>query len=244
MDGADATSAATATTTATTTIPEVTTRAASRFVARVFLWMGAGLVVSAATAAYVGTNDRLYEQLWLNGGALRWAVLFAPIAIILLLGFMMQRLSLVSMAALYLAFTFTQGLSLAFIFQAYSDAAIAQAFGAASAAFIGAGAIGFVTKRDLSRLRMVLLVGLIGLLAASLVNLFWASSTLYWLVTYGGVLLFTALTAYDVWWAKKIGEGVEEGETKQKLALWGAISLYLDFVNLMLFFLRIFGGRG
>jgi hypothetical protein len=225
-------------------LPAASAEATSRFVARVFGWMGAGLVVSAATAAYVGTDDALYDQLWVDGGALRWVVLLAPLGLILLMGFLMQRLSVVSMAALYLAFTFTQGLTLAFVFQQYSDAAIAQAFGAASAAFIGASAVGFVTKRDLSRLGMVLLVGLIGLLAASVINLFWASSTLYWVVTYGGVLLFTLLTAYDVWWVKKIGSEVEEGATKQKLALWGAVSLYLDFVNLMLFFLRIFGGRG
>jgi len=103
--------------------------------------------------------------------------------------------------------------------------------------------VGFVTKRDLSRLGMVLLVGLIGLVAASIVNVFWASSPLYWAVTYGGVVLFTLLTAYDVWWVKKVGAEVEEGASKQKLAVMGAISLYLDFVNLMLFFLRIFGGR-
>lgn len=224
-------------------LPVAGAEAASRFIARVFLWMGAGLVVSAVTAAYVGTNDALYEQLWLEGGPLRWVVLFAPIGIILLMGFLMQRLSLLSMAALYLAFTFTQGLSLAFVFQAYSGAEIAQAFGAASVAFVGAGVVGYVTKRDLSRLRMVLLVGLIGLIAGSVINIFWASSTLYWVVTYGGVVLFTLLTAYDVWWVKKIGSEVEEGAAKQKLALWGAVSLYLDFVNLMLFFLRIFGGR-
>jgi FtsH-binding integral membrane protein len=218
-------------------------RAESRFVSRVFLWMGAGLVLSAATAAWVGTNDRLYEQLWLSGGALRWIVLFAPIGIILLLSFAMARLSYASVVALYGAFAFTQGLTLSFIFQAYSDAAIAQAFGAASVAFIGAGAVGYVTKRDLGRLRMVLLLGLVGLIAASLVNLLWASSALYWGVTYAGVALFTLLTAYDVWWVKRVGSEIEAGETKDKVAIFGAIALYLDFVNLLLFFLRIFGGR-
>ena len=216
----------------------------SRFVSRVFLWMGGGLVVSAVTAAYVGTNDELYEQLWQSGGALRWIVLLAPLGILLVLSFGFQRLSFASVIALYAAFTFTQGLVLAFVFQQYSSASIAQAFGASSAAFIGAGAVGFVTKRDLSRLGMVLLVGLLGLIAASVVNLFWASSTLYWAVTYGGVILFTLLTAYDVWLVKKIGAEVPEGESKQKLAVMGAVGLYLDFVNLMLFFLRIFGGRG
>ncbi len=215
----------------------------STFVARVFLWMGGGLVVSAITAAYVGTNDELYEQLWLSGGVLRWIVLLAPLGILLVLSFGLHKLSLASVAVLYAAFTFTQGLTLSFIFQQYSSASIAQAFGASSAAFIGAGAVGFTTKRDLSRMGMVLLVGLIGLIAATIVNLFWASSGLYWAITYGGVVLFTLLTAYDVWWVKKIGAEVEEGESKQKLAVMGAISLYLDFVNLMLFFLRIFGGR-
>lgn len=220
-----------------------TAEGTTAFVSRVFLWMGGGLIVSALTAAYVGTNDELYSQLWLEGGALRWIVLFAPLAIILGLSFALDRLSFASVATLYFAFTFLQGLTLAFVFQAYSSSSIAQAFGASSAAFIGAGTVGYVTKRDLGRLRMVLLVGLIGLIAASIVNVFWASSGLYWAVTYGGVILFTLLTAYDVWWVKKIGAEMPEGESKRKLALMGAISLYLDFVNLMLFFLRIFGGR-
>jgi len=231
------------TTAVETTVAGTTVAGTTRFVSRVFLWMGAGLVVSAITAAYVGTNDELYDQLWLSGGALRWVVLFAPLGILLVLSFGFQRLALPSVVALYAAFTFTQGLTLAFVFQYYSSASIAQAFGASSAAFLGAGAVGFVTKRDLSRLGMVLLVGLIGLVAASIVNVFWASSPLYWAVTYGGVVLFTLLTAYDVWWVKKVGAEVEEGASKQKLAVMGAISLYLDFVNLMLFFLRIFGGR-
>jgi len=213
------------------------------FVSRVFLWMGGGLIVSALTAAYVGTNDQLYSQLWLQGGALRWVVLLTPLGILLGIQFAFLRLSLASLAALYLAFTFLQGLMLSFVFQQYSSSSIAQAFGASSAAFIGAGAVGFVTKRDLSRFRMVLLVGLIGLIAASIINIFWASSAMYWAITYGGVVLFTLLTAYDVWWVKKVGQEMPEGESKQKFAVMGAISLYLDFVNLMLFFLRIFGGR-
>ncbi|MFN8221839.1 MAG: Bax inhibitor-1/YccA family protein [Gaiellales bacterium] len=213
------------------------------FISRVFLWMGGGLVLSALTAAYVGTNDQLYEQLWLEGGALRWIVLLAPFAIILGLGFGMNRLSYASVVTLYVAFAFLQGLMLSFVFQEYSSASIAQAFGASSVAFVGAGAYGLVTKRDLGRLGMVLCMALFGLIAASIVNLFWASSALYWGVTYGGVIIFTLLTAYDVWWVKKVGEEVADGELKQKLAIWGAIALYLDFVNLMLFFLRIFGGR-
>lgn len=213
------------------------------FISRVFLWMGGGLVVSALTAAYVGTNEQLYTQLWLEGGAMRWVVLFAPLGILFALQLGFQRLSVASFATLYVAFTFLQGLMLSFVFQQYSNASIAQAFFAASAAFVGAGAVGYVTKRDLSRLRLVLLVGLVGLVAASFVNLFWASSGLYWAVTYGGVILFTLLAAYDVWWVKKLGAEMPEGASKQKAALLGAVSLYLDFVNLMLFFLRIFGGR-
>lgn len=213
------------------------------FIARVFLWMGGGLIVSALTAAYLGTNDELFAQLWEDGGLLRWVVLFAPFGIILAISFGMARLSYASIVTLYFAFTFLQGLMLSFIFQVYSSATIAQAFVASSAAFVGAGAYGFVTKRDLGRLGMVLCMALCGLIAATVVNIFWASSGLFWAVTYGGVLLFTLLTAYDVWWVKRVGEQVPEGVEKQKLAILGAVNLYLNFVNLLLFFLRIFGSR-
>jgi FtsH-binding integral membrane protein len=147
-------------------------------------------------AAYVGTNDELYNN-FVDSGFLFWAVILSPIGIILLLSFMIERLSVASAASLYILFCFLQGLALSFIFQVYTTTSVVQVFFLTSGVFAAAGAIGYVTKRDFSSMGGILMLCLLGVIGGSLVNIFWANSALYWFVTYAGLAVFIALTVYD-----------------------------------------------
>ncbi len=211
-------------------------------VARTFFWLSSGLALSGAVAAYVGTNDQLYDQ-FRDNTILFWAAMLAPIGIILLLGATMARLSVAAACSLYVLFSFLEGLALSFIFQVYTTGSIAQVFFIAAAMFGVAGTIGFVTKRDLTKLGGILMIGLVGFLIATLVNVFWASDALYWVTTYIGVGIFLGLTVYDFNLLRKQSQESLDGESQTKASLWLAIGLYLDFVNLFLLLLRIFGSR-
>lgn len=218
-------------------------RAQSSLVARTFFWLTVSLVLSGAVAAYVGTNDELYQQ-FVDNTILFWAVLLSPLAIILALGWLVDRISVVSAASLFVLFSFLEGLSLSFIFQVYTTTSVVQVFFIAAGMFAVAGVVGFVTKRDLSRFGGILFIGLVGVLGGTLVNLFWANDALYWVTTYAGVAVFLGLTIYDFNILKKQSEMPLDSEAQSKASLWLAIGLYLNFVNLMLFLLRIFGNRG
>lgn len=215
-------------------------RAQSSLVARTFFWLTVSLVLSGAVAAYVGTNDQLYQQ-FVDNTILFWAVLLSPLAIIVVLGFLMERLSVASAASLFVLFSFLEGLSLSFIFQVYTTTTIVQVFFVAAGMFAVAGVVGFVTKRDLSRFGGILFLALIGFLGGTLVNLFWANDALYWVTTYAGIAVFLGLTVYDFNILKKQSEMPLDSETQTKASLLLAIGLYLNFVNLMLLLLRIFG---
>src|SRR4051812_3933232 len=163
-------------------------RVQNTLVARTFMWLSVGLVSSGAVAAWVGLDDQRYQQ-FVDNRALYWIVLLAPIAIIMALGWGMNRLSVVSASLLYLLFSFAEGLTLSFIFQAYTTSSVAQVFFISAAMFGIAGTVGFVTKRDLSKLGGILFVALLGLILGTVVNLFWASDTLYWVTTYAGIAI-------------------------------------------------------
>jgi uncharacterized protein len=215
-------------------------QAQSALVAKTFFWLTVSLVLSGVVAAYVGTNDDLYQQ-FVDNTILFWAVLLSPLAIIVALGWLMDRLSVASAASLFVLFSFLEGLSLSFIFQVYTTTTIVQVFFIAAGMFAVAGVVGFVTKRDLSRFGGILFIGLIGVVGGTFVNLFWASDTLYWVTTYAGVAVFLGLTVYDFNILKKQSEMPLDADAQTKASLWLAIGLYLNFVNLMLFLLRIFG---
>ena len=137
------------------------------------------------------------------------------------------------------------GLTLSFIFIAYSLGSIAVTFAVTAGTFGAMAVIGTLTKKDLTSLGNLFFMALIGLIIASLVNLFWQNSILYWIVTYAGVLIFVGLTAYDAQKIKRmyLAAGTDDSETVRKIAVLGALTLYLDFINLFLYLLRIFGGR-
>jgi FtsH-binding integral membrane protein len=208
---------------------------------RVYNHMTAGLVVTGLIAWLVSNSPALLQTLYTSPA--RILVMLAPLAFVLVISFGVQRLSLGALTALFYAYSATMGLSLAFIFIVYTHAVIAQTFFITAATFLAMSLYGYTTKTDLSRFGSFLLMGLIGIIIASLVNLFFHSPGMTFAISVIGVLLFTGLTAYDT---QRIKETYSEswGEVATgKLALMGALTLYLDFINLFLMLLRLMGGN-
>ena len=209
----------------------------------VYGWMTFALALSGLCAWLVGTTPNLAKSL-LTGGTF-WVLIIAEFILVMVISSMINRMSAALATALFVAYSALNGITLGFIFLAYTKESIALTFFITAGTFAAMAVIGTVTKLDLSKLGSILFMALIGLLIASIVNIFMRSSTLYWICTYAGVLIFTGLTAYDVQNIKRLcyeteGEGFE---VRRKIAIIGALSLYLDFINLMLYLLRIFGNR-
>jgi FtsH-binding integral membrane protein len=213
------------------------------FVANVFSYMTLALVISGAAAYWFAASGNLLALLQGNS-LLMWAVMLAPIGMVLVMSFAFNRLSLTALMGLFLAYSLVNGISLSFIFLVYSMAAIAKVFFITAGLFATMAVVGYTTKTDLTNLGSILMMAVIGIVIASLVNMFLGSETMDYIISCVGVLVFTGLVAYDTQKIKRIGAGVEYGTaTSGKLALMGALSLYLDFINLFLFLLRVFGGR-
>ena len=213
----------------------------SSFMSTVFSWMFAGLVVTGAVAYYAAASE-VYLSLMQGMGF--WLVTLAPFAFLLVMNFGLQRLSVTALALCFLAFAGTMGLSLGGIFYMYSLGSLAQVFAITAGTFAIMAIAGYTTNVDLTRFGSLLFMGLIGIVLASLVNWWMKSGMLDFVISIAGVLLFTGLVAYDTQRLKRIAAGVEYGSVApMKLALLGATSLYLDFLNLFLFLLRLLGRR-
>jgi len=214
------------------------------FVANVFSYMTLALVISGAVASIFGLNNDLFLQLMAIPGMM-WILMLAPFAFILIMSFGINKLSLPVLFVLFIAFAATMGLSLSSIFIIFDLGVIFKVFLITAGLFGTMAVLGYTTKTDLTAFGGILTMALIGIVIASLVNMFLGSETMDYVISCIGVLVFTGLTAYDVQKIKRIGAGVEYGTaTAGKLALMGALTLYLDFVNLFLFLLRIFGRSG
>jgi len=216
------------------------------FISGVFTWMFLALTVTALTSWIFATNEALlslmynYESLTILG----YIVLFAPLGFVLLMGMGFQRLSASTIAILFAIYSVLMGMSLSFIFLLYSLGSIAITF-AISAGMFGIMAIaGYTTKTDLTKFGTIMFMGLIGIIIASIINFFMKSSQLDYIISFIGVLVFTGLTAWDVQKLKRIGESSIYGqENTRKLMIMGALTLYLDFINLFLFLLRFLGNK-
>ena len=217
----------------------------NRFIANVFSWMVAGLAVTALTAWYFfesGAITALYTDTGMS--ALGWLVMLAPIGFILAMNLGFQRWSAGALTLLFFAFSVVMGMSLSSIFIVYTASSLGQVFMIAASTFGVMAVVGYTTSTDLTRFGSLLGMALIGILIASLVNMWLGSSGLDFIISILGVLIFTGLIAYDTQKLKRIGMGVEYGTAPAtKLAILGATSLYLDFINLFLFLLRLFGGK-
>lgn len=221
---------------------------AKTFMASVFSWMGIALAISAVTAYVFGT-DASYLSYLLNpqsGGltGLGYAVMFAPIGFVLLMSLGFNKLSATALSGLFLVYSIIMGMSLSFIFMMYTRSSIYGVFFASAAMFGVMGLVGYTTKTDLTKMGSLLFMALIGIIVAGLINLFIHSNGLSYIISFVCVIVFTGLTAYDVQKLKNIGASTEYGaEATSKMSVLGALTLYLDFINLFLALLRLFGSR-
>jgi|ERR1035437_9413338 FtsH-binding integral membrane protein len=218
------------------------------FVASVFSWMGIALAITAIVSYIFGTNED-YMRLLINEGGrglsgFGYLVMFAPLGFVLAMSLGWQKWSSTVILILFLSYSVLMGISLSFIFLVYAHSAIYSTFGITAGMFGGMALLGYTTKTDLTKLGSLLIMAVFGMIIAMVVNMFMQSDTMSYMISFIGVIVFTGLTAYDTQKIKKIGEEVEMGtDTTAKLAMMGALNLYLDFINLFLFMLRIFGGR-
>jgi FtsH-binding integral membrane protein len=223
------------------------------FMANVFAYMFMALGISALFAYLFATNQELMGYLInsnsthtsLNG--LGYVVMLAPLGFVLLMSFGFARLSAPVLMLLFVLYSAITGISFSFILLRYTSGTILACFLSASAMFGIMAFMGYTTKQDLTKFGRILFMGLIGIIVASLINLFMGNSTLDYLISFIGVMIFTGLTAYDVQKLKNIGAGIQYANVPatdvKKASIIGALNLYLDFINLFLFLLRLFGGQ-
>ena len=208
---------------------------------RVYNYMGLGLVMTGLVAFIVGTTPALYVPIFST--PLKWFVMLAPLAFVLFFSFRMESMSASGAQALFWAFCAVMGLSLASIFLVFTGTSIARTFFIAAAMFGATSLYGYTTKRDLSQFGSFLIMGLIGVVIASLVNLFLASSALQFAISVIGIVVFVGLTAWDTQSIKEQYAENFDAESKQKLAVFGAFSLYLNFINIFQLLLNFTGQR-
>jgi len=228
-----------------------------KFFANVFLWMFVALSLSTIAAYLFGTNEQLMQYLLninpatgkVSMSIFGYIAMFAPLGLVLLMGFGLSRLSLPALIGVFVLYSVLTGVSLSFILLTYTSGSVVSCFAGAAGIFGIMAFMGYTTNIDLSKFGPILMVGVIGLVIASVINMFIQSEQFSLFMAFIGIAIFTALTAYDVQKIKRIGEGIEaSGEQvlqveSKKMAIVAALSLYLDFLNIFLFLLRIFGSR-
>ena len=212
----------------------------SGFLTKVFAWMFIGLAITGGVAAWIGSNDALLTDLTESPGILLGVVIGQLVLVIALIA-AINRLPVGLAMLMFFVYSATVGVTFSLIFELYTTESIFTAFFVTAGMFGALAIFGAVTKIDLSKVGAIAFMALIGLILATIVNIFWANETLYWITTYAGVLIFAALTAYDMQKITQLGRSGLEGEAENRASIMGALSLYLDFINLFLFLLRIFG---
>ena len=212
------------------------------YMLRVYNYMTIGLVVTGFVALLTASSPAAMNAIY--GTPLKWLVMLAPLGFVLFLSFGLHRMSFITAQAVFWAFCTTMGVSLSYIFMVYTGGSIARVFFITAGAFAGLSLFGYTTKKDLSGMGTFLMMGLIGIIIASIVNIFMASSALHFAISVIGVLVFAGLTAYDTQNIKNEYSEFHDRETAGKLAIMGSLRLYLDFINLFIMLLRLFGNRG
>ena len=211
---------------------------------KVYGLMSVGMLLTAGVAWSVGTSPAMVAAIF--GTPLKWLVMFAPLVMVFAFGALINRMSVAAAQLFFYVYAAVMGLSLSFIFAAYTQTSIAQTFLITSIAFAGLSLYGYTTKRDLSGMGTFLMMGLIGLIVASVVNIFLASSALAFAISVIGVLIFAGLTAYDTQSIKsEYIAHAQQGDADWlgKSAIMGALRLYMDFLNMFMFLLQFLGNR-
>jgi hypothetical protein len=215
------------------------------FVRSVYNWMGAGLALTGLIALYVANSPSLLRYVYANR-LIFFGLIIAELAIVFTLSARINKMRASTATSMFLLYAGLNGLTMAFVFIIYTAASIASTFFVCAATFVACSIFGWMTKRDLTSLGGFLMMGLVGIIIASVVNLFIGSNMISTIVSYVGVLVFVGLTAYDTQYIKNMAlsqpEGLAAGVLRRG-AIIGALKLYLDFINLFLMLLRIMGNR-
>jgi len=211
---------------------------------QVYGWMAGGLALTGLIAWYVSQSDALLSLVFGNQ-IVFFGLIIAELALVFGLSWGLTRMTATMATGAFLLYAALNGVTMAFIFLVYTNESIASTFLGTAGTFGAISMYGYTTKRDLTSWGTYLFMALIGLILASLVNIFLQSSAIYWITTYAGVLIFVGLTAYDTQKIKELSARIDARDTEnfQKMAIMGALRLYLDFINLFLYLLRILGKR-
>ena len=232
--------------TATVGVPRAARDAGLRsYMLSVYNYMTSGVLLTGIVALLFApyAQGAIVNQAGTGMTGLGWIITLAPLAFVMVMSFGLNRLSTGTLHLLFWAFAITMGLSMSTIFLAYTGMSIAQTFFAVAAGFAGLSLYGYTTKRDLSGMGTFLIMGVIGLLVAMVINMFLQSSTMMLLISAIGVLLFAGLTAYDTQRIKSMYAQVAGSDMMGKVVIMGALSLYLDFINMFMFLLQFMGDR-
>ena len=213
----------------------------SAFLGRVYAWMFLGLLVTAVTAFAVASSEQLVEALILNR-LVFWMLLFGQLGLVIFLSARVAKMSPVMAGTLFILYSATVGITTSVILLAYTGASIVSTFMITAGMFGALALFGTFTKRSLAGVGQFMFMGLIGLILAMVVNLFWQNDALYFVISVIGVLVFTGLTAWDAQRMKQMAVALPDGRVGSYVIV-GALSLYLDFINLFFFLLRLMGGR-
>jgi len=219
-----------------------TTALRNGVMSRVYAWMMAGLLVTAAVASFV-FNSTALSSLIFGNPLIFFGLFIVEIVAVVGLSAGINRLSPAAATAIFMGYAALNGLTLSAIFLAYTQASLTSTFFVTAGTFGAMSLYGYTTKRDLTTIGNIAIMALIGLLIASIVNIFLHSAALYWVITYAGVLIFVALTARDTQKIKHLATQVNDESSAGRIAVLGSLILYLDFINLFIFLLRIFGVR-
>ncbi len=210
---------------------------------QVYGWMSVALLITAVVSIYTASSETMLSLIFGNRFVF-YGLLIGELVMVMGLSSMINRMSALTATALFIVYSALNGLTMACIFLIYTGTSIASTFFITALTFAAMSVYGYVTKTDLTRMGSLLMMALIGLIIASVVNLFLHNQTIYWITSFLGVLIFTGLTAYDTQKIKEMyAVGNTDAESDRKGAIMGALRLYLDFVNLFLYLLRFFGSR-
>ncbi len=213
----------------------------NQFLSKVFMWMFIGLLATGVTAFIVAMTPAFYTAIW-SSKFLFIGLIIGELVLVSYLVGRIQRMSYTKAFSMFLIYSILNGLTLSVIFMRYTSESIAMVFGGASLIFGIMALYGYVTKTDLSAFRAFFIIGIIGILVMSVINIFVASSPLTTFISYVGIAIFAGLTAYDMQKLKAYYYQVSKGKQSEgNLAILGALNLYLDFINIFLFLLRLLG---
>jgi len=228
------------------TVPKMSAEAVlenNRFMIKVYSWMALALTVTGVVAAWVATVPPLIETITGSKWVL-FGLFLAELVVVMVMVSTISRISSSTAVWLFMLYSVLNGLTLSVIFLVFTSESIALAFYVTAGTFALMSLVGWVTRADLTSVGNLLLMALLGLVLASLVNLYFQNETVYWISTYAGILIFTGLIAYDTQKIRQMNVlGNEGSEADKKESVLGALTLYLDFINLFLSFLRIFGKK-